>query len=82
MRQLGKIGFDTIMEEVIPWCIAEKVSEESSSTLRTMFNEPDKDTESDLAMAMVEMAAISDGLLVFCESCYILEGDAELILRA
>ena len=30
-----------------------------------MFNEPDKDTESDLAMAMIEMAAISDGLLVF-----------------
>ena len=65
VRQLAEIGLDAIMEDVIPWCISEKVYEESSSTLRTMFNEPDKDIELDLAKAMVEIAAISDGLLFF-----------------
>ena len=80
--QLSKIGLDTIMEEVIPFCISEKVSQESASTLKNMFDNPTEDTESHLAMAMIEMSAVGDGLLPFCESCYTLEGDGQLILRA
>ena len=70
------------MEEVIPFCISEKVSKESASTLKNMFDNPNEDTESHLAMAMIEMLAVGDGLLPFCESCYTLEGDGQLILRA
>ena len=82
VHQSSKIGINTIVQEVIPWCISNKVSEESSHNLKNMFNEPSNDTESELVMTMVEIAAISDGLLFFCEDCYTLEGDAELILRA
>ena len=82
IHQISKVGVDTIMEQIIPWCISNKVSEDSSRNLNKMFNDPDNDAESELAMAMVEMVAISDKLLLFCESCYVLEGDAELILRA
>jgi hypothetical protein len=69
------------MEEVIPFCISEKVSEESASTLKNMFDNPNEDTESHLAMVMIEMTAVGDGLLPFCEICYTLEGDGQLILR-
>ena len=70
------------MEEVIPLCISQKVSEESSSTLNDIFNNPVKDIEAYLEMVMVEMTAVAEGFLTSCEGCYTLEGDAQLILRA
>ena len=35
-----------------------------------------------LAMVIVELAAIDTGLIIFAESCYTLEGDSCLVLRA
>ena len=78
--QLSKIGLDTVMEEVISFCVSEKVSEESVSTLNKILDNSNEDTESHLAMAMIEMSAIGDGLLPSCESCYTLEGDGQLLL--
>ena len=79
--QLATHGLDNIMNVIVPWCIEKNVSEGSSKKLLEMFN-PTTETKANLGLAMVEMAAVADGLKCFCEGCYILEGDAQLILRA
>lgn len=79
--QLATHGLDNIMNGIVPWCIEKNVSEGSSKKLLEMFNH-NTETKANLGLAMVEMAAVADGLKCFCKGCYILEGDAQLILRA
>ena len=47
-----------------------------------MFDNSNEDTESHLEMAMIEMSTIGGELLTFWESCYTLEGNEYLIIRA
>ena len=45
------------------------------------FN-PSTDARDALAMSIVEIAAVAEGVKPFCEGCYTLEGDSCLVLRA
>ena len=45
------------------------------------FN-PQTEAQVALAMAIVEIAAVAEGVQTFAEACYTLEGDSCLILRA
>lgn len=72
---------DRIMKEVIAWCVDRNVSETSSKAMMSTFN-PDTDARASLAMAIVEIAAVAEGVRPFAQGCYTLEGDSCLILRA
>ena len=45
------------------------------------FN-PQTEAQAALAMAIVEIAAVAEGVWTFAEACYTLEGDSLLILQA
>ena len=81
MCQLAKHGLENVVHDVVSWCVENKISEVSSQKLYDTFN-TDTNGAAKLGMAIVEMAAIADGLKILCEACYTLEGDAQLILRA
>ena len=78
--QCSKYGLHKIILNLVEYCIKEKCSEESSKTLMNEFG--GNDNVQSLAMAIIESAAISDGLKPFCSACYALEGDEPLILTA
>ena len=78
--QLVKHGLKNIVNDVVSWCVENKISEVSSHKLLESFNS-NTEAKANLGMAIVEMTAIADGLKIVCEACYTLEGDAQLILR-
>jgi len=67
--------------EIVRWCIENKVSELSAKSMMLKFD-PTTDACASLAMAMVEVAVVAEGVRPFAEACYTLEGDSCLILRA
>lgn len=79
--QLANHGLKNIVNDVVSWCVEIKVPEVSSQKLYETFNVDTKGAVN-LGMAIVEMAAIADGLKILREACYTLEGGAQLILRA
>ena len=57
------------------------VSELSANNMMLRFN-PHTEAQAALTMAIVEIAAVAEGVRTFSEACYTLEGDSCLILRA
>ena len=41
-----------------------------------------KENSANLGIAILEFVALTDGINIFAETCYILEGDIEIILRS
>ena len=71
---------ESIMK-IVAWCVEHKVSDLSAKNMMLRFN-PETEAQAALAMAIVEIAAVAEGVRTFAEACYTLEGDSCLILRA
>ena len=67
--------------KIISWCIEHILSELSAKNMMLRFN-PQTEAQAALAIAIVEIAAVAEGVRTFSEACYTLEGDSCLILQA
>ena len=61
------------------WCIEHSVFELSAKNIMLRFN-PQIEAQAALAMAIVEILDVAEGVRTFSEACYTLEGDSFLIL--
>ena len=66
---------------IIVWCIENSVSEFSEKNIMHKFN-PFTVERASLAMNIVEIAYVAEGVRKLSEACYTLEGDSCLILCA
>ena len=71
---------EKIIDDLVPYCLDNKVSEGSARILHNEFGTETKKAE--LAMAILESGIIVDVGLPFLKACYQLEGDSPLILSA
>jgi hypothetical protein len=76
MEQLDDVGLGNVMTQVVPECIRHKWSPESMKSLQKLAS-PER-----LPLATVELSAVVEAGLPFCQATYMLEGDDPLILTA
>ena len=81
VMQINDCTPEKVIDEIVKHCIEKKASPESAAKMLHEFD-PSTEAKANLAMAIVELAAISGGLKAFVEACYTLEGDSCIILRA
>ena len=67
MCQLVKHGLENVVNDVVSWCVENEICEVSIQKLYGTFN-TDTNGAAKLGMAIVEMAAIADGLKILCEA--------------
>lgn len=72
---------ERVLSEIVQHCIDNQYSPESAMKMMREFD-PTTEARANLGMAIVEIAAIAEGLKTFVEGCYTLEGDSCIILRA
>jgi hypothetical protein len=72
--QVTRIGVQNITDEWVKVCVSKDYSKKLAKKLDAHLNQDMK-----LCVGMVELAAVTDGGLPFCNNCYILEGDAPLV---
>jgi len=80
VMQFHKFGLENVVIEIAIPCKDRKWSEKSAKKLIAAFGT--EETKSDLAMAILESAVVSDVGLHLTIACYSLEGDDPLILSA
>jgi hypothetical protein len=78
IQQITLQGPEKIMRDIVTVCARNKWSDSSSKKLLAMFGGESKKGE--LAMATVELAAMTDIGRILCTACYMAEGDVPLIL--
>ena len=79
MNQIVNFGLKDILSEIVLPSFQNKSSFESTKSLIEGYGEG---KEAELAMAIIEMSAVCDGAVKFCQACYQLEGDSPLIFTA
>ena len=80
-EQIGQISdysLAKLLTEVVVECVNRKWSEASSKKLMFIFG--GDENRGELAMAIIELAAMVDVGRLFCTACYNSEGDSPLIL--
>ena len=80
VNQIATQGVDKIMSDVLPTCKLHGWSQVSTDKIMTEYNGEENCAK--LGMAMLEIASVADWGKVIAESCYSLEGDSAIILRA
>ena len=73
-------GVETIMTQILPIFKVKKWSEESTKNMMLRYGTDENSAR--LGMAILEIAAVADYRKIFAESCYTLEGNSAIILRA
>ena len=79
-NDLGFITHKQLLNEVIVPCVENAWSLKSSTEMKETFLGEELKCKINLAMCMLENAALRDGGKILCESTYILEGDDPLVL--
>ena len=78
-NELGYITHEKLLNDVIVPCVENKWSEKSSTQLKEEYLEDKAQCKINLAMCILENAAIRDGGKILCQSTYMLEGDDPLV---